>query len=120
MFLFQELYLPWSYDIALLGIALVYLLTGMFGVEMWRFHLYGSHSVCSVMIRGVYLANFAVSLPVSVYNIYSKYTPVNKLKYGLVDGLAPLLSIAILASFSTLWLFFSRNDIAEKVHSFVS
>lgn len=110
----QELYLPWSYDIALLGIALVYLLTGLFGVEMWRWHLFGSHSVCSVMIKGVYIANFAFSLPVSVYNIYSKYSPVNQLKYGFLDGLAPLFSIAILASLSTMWMLFSRNDIAEK------
>ena len=115
--MFQELYLPWGYDLALLGIALVYLLNGLFGVELWRFAVMGV-SACRLLTVLVVVANFAMSLPVSLYNIYCKYTPVNQLKYGLLDGAAPLLSVVLLALFSTVWMFYSTNNIAQMVRIF--
>lgn len=110
----QELYLPWGYDLALLGIALVYLISGIVGVQIWRFNVpLTSLSLVSFLTIGVVIANFFFSFAVSLSNIYFKYSPVNQLKYGFLDGMAPTFSVALLAGFSTAWLVLSPNNIAE-------
>ncbi|XP_061609231.1 ethanolaminephosphotransferase 1 [Phyllopteryx taeniolatus] len=107
------LFLPWGYDISQVTISLVYVVTAVVGVETWYqpvlFHfLY--RDLFSFMIVA---CSFAVTLPMSLYNVLRAYRS-NSLKHAsLYEALLPFLSPVLLFILSTTWVLFSPSNILE-------
>ncbi|KAG7460800.1 hypothetical protein MATL_G00202730 [Megalops atlanticus] len=107
------LFLPWGYDISQVTISIVYIVTAVVGVEtwytpiVWNFHY---RDLFTVMILG---CSFAVTLPMSLYNVFKAYRS-NTLKHSsLYESFLPFLSPVLLFILSTLWVWLSPINIIQ-------
>ncbi|XP_060793602.1 ethanolaminephosphotransferase 1 isoform X2 [Neoarius graeffei] len=107
------LFLPWGYDISQVTISIVYIITAVVGVETWYKPL-----IWNILYRDLFIVMilgclFAVTLPMSLYNIFKAYRS-NTLKHSSVyEALLPFFSPTILFILSTLWVIRSPSNILE-------
>ncbi|XP_063969059.1 ethanolaminephosphotransferase 1-like [Lytechinus pictus] len=120
-------YLPWSSDSSQLCTAIVYLLTGIFGYEVWKVTLplgiqfnYLFLAICFeeitffgfafiVMLAGV----FFLSLPLTLYNIYRSYRDGTGKNRCFSEAMWPLVPMIILFLASLFWGIYSPTNILE-------
>lgn len=109
------LYLPWGYDISQMVLLGTFLVTYFKSYTFWKFTLpflnIGSGEVIEILI---YAGTFAMSLPVSLYNIYCAYKE-GALKQDTVwEAMRPLMPILLLFFSTTFWVLYSPTNIIEN------
>ncbi|KAI4894368.1 hypothetical protein NFI96_022187, partial [Prochilodus magdalenae] len=108
------LFLPWGYDLSQVTISIVYIITAVVGVETWyQTVIWNLHyrDFFVVMILGCL---FAVTLPMSLYNVLKAYRN-NTLKHSsMYEALLPFFSPILLFILSTLWVHLSPTDVLEQ------
>ena len=108
------MYLPWSYDFAMLGGTILYLITGLAGYELWKFHLPGGYSAGPLLEGTLYFATFGLSFPVTVRNIYDSYRNGTGKMRPFLEAVRPLASFVIAMVLCMIWAFNSRNHVLES------
>nr|XP_054772739.1 ethanolaminephosphotransferase 1-like [Lytechinus pictus] len=107
------LFLPWSYDFSQVLIVIVYLLTGMFGFEVWKVVLPLGIQF-NYFFLGVCCAGAVVfSLPYSIYNISRAYQNGTGKNRSFSEAVSPLIPMILLLLISIFWGLYSPTDILE-------
>ncbi|TSL61177.1 Ethanolaminephosphotransferase 1 [Bagarius yarrelli] len=94
-------------------ISIVYIITAVVGVETWYKPL-----ILNILYRDLFIVMilgclFAVTLPMSLYNVYKAYCS-NTLKHSsMYEALLPFFSPMLLFILSTLWVILSPSNILE-------
>nr|XP_033792604.1 ethanolaminephosphotransferase 1 isoform X2 [Geotrypetes seraphini] len=107
------LFLPWGYDISLVTISVVYIVTAVVGVEAWCMPIiydFFYKDLFTLMIIG---CAFCVTLPMSLYNVYKGYKNKTLKHSSLYESLLPFASPVLLFILSTIWIFASPSSILE-------
>ncbi|KAJ8362295.1 hypothetical protein AAFF_G00384620 [Aldrovandia affinis] len=107
------LFLPWGYDVSQVTISIVYIITAVVGVETWHVPFawnFQYRDLFTVMILG---CSFAVTLPMSLYNVFKAYRSNTLKQDSLYESFLPFLSPVLLFVLSTLWVLLSPTDILE-------
>lgn len=107
------LYLPWSYDLSQVAMAIGYMLAAIFGTEMWSGELYGLRYRTYVLI-GLYGSGIVYSIPVSFYNVYKSYTNKSGKMRSTYEAIIPLFSPFIAFVITTTWAIWSPGDILNQ------
>ncbi|CAG0905271.1 unnamed protein product [Cyprideis torosa] len=105
------LYLPWSYDFSMLTCALVFLITGVLGHELWKVALpLINISVGTLFETMLYLGSMGLTLPLSALHVYLQPSP----KHNLWEMHRPLLPLMGLLVSSSWWATHSPNGILDR------
>eukprot|EP00053_Salpingoeca_punica_P003549 m.43746 g.43746 ORF g.43746 m.43746 type:complete len:450 (-) comp12255_c0_seq1:270-1619(-) len=99
------LYLPWSYDVSQLGVAAIFLVTGLNSVSYWHVPtlLFGYRVTPLLLFRNTVHTAAIVSMVMSFYRIYEHRHSGGFCKYSFVQGLAPLSTLAFTFGVFYLW-----------------
>ena len=107
------MYLPWGYDLSMVGGTLLYLLTSVVGYGFWKVHLPLGLSPGSILALSLFAGTFLLSLPTTLVNMYKSY----RLKTGKMrpigEAIRPLVSFFLAFALCQLWVVNSRNGILE-------
>ena len=108
------MYLPWSYDIAMVGGTVLYMITGIFGYETWKVLLPSGQSP-GVLVEGVlYFFCYGFALSVALRNIYVSYRDGTGKMRPFFEAIVPLISFFLACLFCMIWVFASKNDILDQ------
>ncbi|XP_063983253.1 ethanolaminephosphotransferase 1-like isoform X2 [Diachasmimorpha longicaudata] len=108
------LFLPWGYDVSMVGTILVFLVTFFAGHEFWKFDLLGGLTAGIIFETLLYASAIVSNLPVVLWNIYKSYRDKTGKNRTLVEALRPLVSLVAFFAITTFWITHSRSDIIEK------
>ncbi|XP_051826190.1 ethanolaminephosphotransferase 1-like [Antechinus flavipes] len=108
------LFLPWGYDLSQVTLVAGYLLTAIVGVEMWHKPLVFGYYITTVSMTLVIGCSIFLSLPHTLYNIYTAYQKKTLKKDSLYEALLPLVSPTLLFFLLTVWVALSPCDILIK------
>ncbi|KAH3695887.1 ethanolaminephosphotransferase 1-like [Dreissena polymorpha] len=106
------LFLPWGYDFSQIAMTCVYLITFMYGYEFWKFSLFG-FTTAYIFAITMYVG-FAVSIPISLWNIYLGYTNKTGKMLSLHESVRPLVSTLLLFALMLTWANYSSYNILEQ------
>ena len=74
------LYLPWGYDFSMMGTFIMYLMTAVGGLGLWKIPLpVGGMTSAQILEPACYVANVGITLPTAIYNIRQGYIQVGRL-----------------------------------------
>ncbi|KAL1455147.1 hypothetical protein WDU94_009262 [Cyamophila willieti] len=105
------LYLPWSYDLSMIGTTIVFLFTGVYGFEFWKVYLYGEVTLGILLELTFYVSSFVSNLPVVIYNVYHSYQTGTGKNRPLLEALRPLFPLFSFIVLSFYWVKTSPNDV---------
>ncbi|XP_070556987.1 ethanolaminephosphotransferase 1-like isoform X2 [Ptychodera flava] len=108
------LFLPWGYDVSQIGMTLVYLITGVYGIECWKGAYFGWFEFRVLFLLCVYAGTFLVTLPQSFYNVYRSYVDKTGKMRSFSESVRPLVSATILFSIATVWAYKSPYGILDN------
>ncbi|KAJ8669853.1 hypothetical protein QAD02_001112 [Eretmocerus hayati] len=106
------LFLPWGYDASMIATAGVFLLTSIYGFQMWKFTAYGIDSGLIFEIV-LYVSAFISSTPVVLWNIYKSYRDKTGKLLSFSEAMRPLIPLMILVVTTTVWASFSPSRIID-------
>ena len=107
------MYLPWGYDISMLGGTFLYLITSFVGSDFWKFHLPLGLTPGSVLALSLLLGTFALSVPMTLVNIYQSYRLQTGKMKPFFEAVRPLVSFFLSFGLSLVWVVYSKNDILD-------
>lgn len=105
------LYLPWSYDLSMLGTTVVFMITGISGIEFWKVYFYREITLGHLVEITFYASSFISNLPVVVYNVYYSYKTGTGKNRPLLEALRPLFPLVTYIALCFYWVRNSPNDI---------
>lgn len=107
------LYLPWSYDLAMVGGTIFYFLTGMFGYRAWKVYVWNGLTGAGLGEIVVYICCFCLSFPKSAFNVIQSYRQGSGKQPSVWEAIRPMTSFVIAAALCIVWAVLSPNDIIE-------
>uniref|UniRef100_A0A2P2I5U6 Ethanolaminephosphotransferase 1-like n=1 Tax=Hirondellea gigas TaxID=1518452 RepID=A0A2P2I5U6_9CRUS len=110
-YLTKVLFLPWGYDVSQVIIFVIYIVSGVFGTDIWKFEMYPGLPGGVMFEMLLYGGSLVSGLPFSFYNIYYSYRDRTGKMLGPVEALRPLWSPLLLFTVCTFWVIESPNDI---------
>jgi len=108
------MYLPWGYDISMVGGTILYALTSIFGYQMWKFQLPGGGSPGALAEFCLYGGCFGVALPVTLRNIYRSYRDGTGKMRPFLEAIRPMVSILIAMVLCLVWALASPNQVLQR------
>lgn len=108
------MYLPWSYDIAMVGGTVLYALTGMLGYETWKVLLPGGRSPGVIVESVLYFFCYGFALAVTLKNIYVSYRDGTGKMRPFLDAMVPMVSYFLALILCMVWVLASPNGILES------
>uniref|UniRef100_A0A7N8YM03 Ethanolaminephosphotransferase 1 n=1 Tax=Mastacembelus armatus TaxID=205130 RepID=A0A7N8YM03_9TELE len=107
------LFLPWGYDMSQVTISLVYLVTAVVGVETWYQPVLLHFLYRDLFTFMIIACSFAVTLPMSLYNVLKAYRSDTLKHSSLYEAFLPFLSPVLLFILSTIWVVYSPSNILD-------
>lgn len=108
------MYLPWGYDISMVGGTILYLLTSIFGYKTWKISLPGGGSPGPLLEFCLYFGCFCIALPVCLKNIYASYKDGTGKMRSFPEMIRPMVSILIALVLCCMWAHLSPNQVLQK------
>ncbi|XP_075232166.1 ethanolaminephosphotransferase 1-like [Lycorma delicatula] len=108
------LYLPWGYDLSMLGTTGVFLITFFLGHEWWKFNVYNNFSTGHLLEVLFYVSSLFTSLPVVIWNIYLSYKNKTGKMRSFTEANRPLVPLIVLILVCGLWVYNSPSDIISR------
>ncbi|XP_076180132.1 ethanolaminephosphotransferase 1 isoform X2 [Ptiloglossa arizonensis] len=108
------LFLPWGYDLSMVGTIIVFTISSIGGHKAWKFISPCGISVGVIFELLLHITAIAASLPVVLWNIYKSYRDKTGKMRTFLDAIAPLFPLGILFTISTIWVVHSPSNIVEK------
>ena len=106
------LYLPWGYDISMISGSLLYVVTGIIGVESYKVAVFGV-DVAVAFETSMYVGAFLFTVPMAVTNVHLSYKNSTGKMLPFREAVRPLLPVITMAVLCWSWLIFSPNDIVN-------
>lgn len=109
------LFLPWSYDLAQIGMTVAFLTTFIFGQSIWSFDTkpYLGFKLIQIVQFLIYTTSFGLSLPVSAYNLYVAYKTKKLKQNTFYEAMRPLFATTYLFLIQSIWIYVSKVNILE-------
>nr|XP_002125974.2 ethanolaminephosphotransferase 1 [Ciona intestinalis] len=104
------LFLPWAYDLSQVLMAIVYFITAVSGVGVWRGTLLG-YEVTILFKVVLYVATFGFAVPMCLYNIYIANKNGTGKNLTFYEGSLPLLSPLLSFTILTTWIYISPSNV---------
>ncbi|XP_006819349.1 ethanolaminephosphotransferase 1-like [Saccoglossus kowalevskii] len=108
------LFLPWGYDVVQIMMTIIYLLTGIFGVNVWKGTYFGWLEFRKVFLIALYVGSYGFTLPHTFYNVYRSYKDRSGKMHPFTEAMRPLFSTIFLFLVATMWVHGSTYDILEE------
>lgn len=105
------MYLPWSYDVAMLSGTFLYLFTGLLGYETWKVKLPGGYSAGLLLEIVLYVGAYGISFTMACLNIYHAYREGTHKQKSFVEAMRPLVSLLVAFCLCVFWAYASPNDV---------
>ncbi|ROT71779.1 ethanolaminephosphotransferase 1 isoform X1 [Penaeus vannamei] len=113
-YLTKILFLPWGYDISQALIFAIYLVTGIWGQQIWKFEIVQGISSGAMFEFMMYAGSLGTSLPMSFWNVYKSYRDETGKMLGFWEAVRPLITPLIFFALSTIWVYQSPTNIIER------
>ncbi|CAH1774085.1 unnamed protein product [Owenia fusiformis] len=108
------LYLPWGYDLGQIGMSLLYLITFLGTIDLWKMTLPIVHLSPACFFTICLYASCVLSALISVFNVYVSYRDNTGHNRTFYEATRPLISSSVLYILFTIWALYSPYDILEK------
>ncbi len=108
------LYLPWSYDLSMLGTVVIFGITSLTSHNIWKKIVFKKYSMGNILEIFFYFGTCTLNIPVVIYNLYIAYSTKRGKNLGLWEGMRPLIPLVIFLLMSLLWLNNSPTNIVER------
>lgn len=105
------LFLPWGYDLSMLGTTVLFAVTFFTGHEGWKITVFEGISTGRLIEILFYMTSFLATLPVSMCNIYRSYRDGTGKNLPLTEAIRPLVPVGALLILSVAWVLLSPTDI---------
>jgi ethanolaminephosphotransferase len=105
------MYLPWGYDISMVGGTVLYALTSVVGYQAWKYTLPGGLSPGPLFEFLLYLGSAGMAVPVALRNIYRSYRDGTGHMRSFGEAVRPLVSFFLAMLLCLLWANLSANNI---------
>ena len=105
------MYLPWSYDIAMLTGTLLYLVTSFIGTEAYKVNLPGGYPAGPLLEIIFYFCSYGLALNMTMYNIWHAYRSGTAKQPNALEGMRPMVSFILAFVMCTAWAAWSPNGI---------
>lgn len=107
------LFLPWGYDASQIGLALVYVVTAMYGAELSLSRIPPFSSVhfphaCEFFFHA---SSFAMTVPMSLSNVYACWRRGEAKRANFYEANKPWIPLLSLFALTTAWVLGSPTDI---------
>ena len=107
------MYLPWGYDLSMVGGTILYLLTSIFGYQAWKKTVFGLPPG-PIMEFCLYLGSMGLAVPVAVRNTYRSYRDGTGKMRPFLEAIRPLVSFLVAFTLFMIWATYSPNKILEE------
>ncbi|CAK9818620.1 Ethanolaminephosphotransferase 1 [Anthophora quadrimaculata] len=108
------LFLPWGYDVSMVGTIIVFIISSIGGHSAWKFVLPGDIPMGVMFEILLYVSAIVSSLPVVLWNIYKSYRDKTGKMRTFLDAVRPLLPLTVFFAISTIWVVHSPSNIIEQ------
>lgn len=108
------LYLPWSYDLSMLGTVIIFSVTALTGHGVWQKVILQRFATGRIIELGFYLTACVFNVPVVSYNLYMAFRSKKGKNLSFWEGIRPLIPLAVFLILSLTWLKYSPSDIIER------
>jgi ethanolaminephosphotransferase len=109
------LFLPWGYDVSQLGMTAVYLVTYFNGYEVWKFTIPYLHLSSGQIFEIImHVSVWGISLPMSIYNVYTCYRNKTGKNLSLYEAIRPLIPVFLEFILFLLWAHNSSYNILSR------
>ena len=107
------LFLPWGYDASQIGLTLVYVLTAIFGADLFISRIPPFTAVhfphaCELFFHG---SSFIMTVPMSLYNLYVCWRKGEAKRATFFEANKPWIPLVTLFTLTTAWVLGSPTDI---------
>lgn len=108
------LFLPWGYDFTMWGTIITFLLTGIFGHELWYYVFPGgiTNGICVELI--LYISALISNVPIVAYNIYRSYKDKTGYMRSFPEAVRPLIPLLLFFGITFLWILESPSNVVTK------
>lgn len=113
-YLTKILFLPWGYDMSQVAIFVIYIITGIWGHQIWKFELIEGVPSGTMFELMMYAGSLVTSLPMSFWNIYKAYRDGTGKMLGFKEAMRPLFTVFVFFFVSTFWAVESPNDVINQ------
>ena len=107
------LFLPWAYDFAMVSGSVLFVLAGVFGVDMFRFTAIGGAASFANMLEVVMYVGSIVLVPVSLINVVNSYRDGTGKMRPLAEAVRPIGPIVLLGVLGWGWAMLSANNVMQ-------
>jgi len=107
------MYLPWGYDLSMVGGTVLYALTSIFGYQAWKVKLPGGIQPGPILEFCLYAGSMGLALPVALRNTYSSYRDGTGKMRPFWEAVRPMASFLIAMTLFLAWATGSSNRILE-------
>lgn len=108
------LFLPWGYDLSMLATTAVFVVTYVFGHELWKFKVYKGVATGHLLELLFYLSSVVSSLPVVLWNIYKSYRDRTGKMRSFWEAYRPLVPVLSFLFICAVWVYYSPSDIISR------
>jgi ethanolaminephosphotransferase len=105
------LYLPWAYDLSMVGGTILYALTSILGHRAWKVKLPGGYSPGPLLEFVLYAGSMGLSVPVALRNTYRSYRDGTGKMRPFLEAVRPLVSFVIAFGLFLAWICGSPNEV---------
>ncbi|XP_023721455.1 ethanolaminephosphotransferase 1 isoform X2 [Cryptotermes secundus] len=107
------LFLPWGYDASMVVAILIFVITSVFGRQVWEFSLPGGISSGHMFELTFYICAMASNIPMSLWNIYKSYRDRTGKMRPFSEAVKPLVPVTLFLIVCTVWVVYSPVDIVN-------
>ncbi|XP_049788920.1 ethanolaminephosphotransferase 1-like [Schistocerca nitens] len=105
------LFLPWGYDASMLVAIVIFMITSIFGHELWNFNLPYNISAGQTFEVTFYISALVSNFPVCLWNVYKSYRDGTGKMRPFTEAVRPLVPVLYFLTLCTLWVLKSPGDI---------
>lgn len=107
------LFLPWGYDITMCITVVMFIITGIWGYQMWQFVLPGGITIGKLIEIVVYGTTLFSNIPTVLWNVYLSYKDRTGYERSLLEALRPFSPVVIFFAICMGWVLNSPGKILD-------
>lgn len=108
------LYLPWSYDISMLGSVILFAIASRTNPNAFKRIVFGRFSIGKVLEVGFYFGTLVLNVPVVIYNLYVAHVTKKGKNLSFWEGVRPMVPLVVFFALSVAWLIYSPTNVIER------
>lgn len=108
------LYLPWSYDLSMLGTVVLFAVTSITDVNIFKRVVFQNFSIGNIFELFFYFGTCVMNIPVVIYNLYVAHKTKKGKNLSFWEGIRPMIPLTVFFSLSIIWINYSPTDVINR------